>query len=59
MRLPIVPSSLGGFPPANVEEKRGTHMAKILVLYYSSYGHIEMMANAVAEGAGAWTNSGR
>jgi NAD(P)H dehydrogenase (quinone) len=26
-------------------------MAKILVLYYSSYGHIEKMAAAVAEGA--------
>lgn len=26
-------------------------MARILVLYYSSYGHIETMANAVAEGA--------
>jgi NAD(P)H dehydrogenase (quinone) len=26
-------------------------MAKILVLYYSSYGHIETMAEAVAEGA--------
>lgn len=26
-------------------------MAKVLVLYYSSYGHIETMANAVAEGA--------
>ena len=26
-------------------------MAKILVLYYSFYGHIEAMANAVAEGA--------
>jgi NAD(P)H dehydrogenase (quinone) len=26
-------------------------MAKVLVLYYSSYGHIEAMANAVAEGA--------
>lgn len=26
-------------------------MAKILVLYYSSYGHIETMANAVAQGA--------
>lgn len=25
-------------------------MAKILVLYYSMYGHIEIMANAVAEG---------
>lgn len=26
-------------------------MVKILVVYYSSYGHIEIMANAVAEGA--------
>lgn len=26
-------------------------MAKVLVLYYSSYGHIEVMAAAVAEGA--------
>ncbi|PUM64775.1 NAD(P)H:quinone oxidoreductase, partial [Salmonella enterica subsp. enterica serovar Dublin] len=25
-------------------------MAKILVLYYSMYGHIETMAHAVAEG---------
>lgn len=28
-------------------------MAKILVLYYSSYGHVETMAKAVAEGAGS------
>ena len=28
-------------------------MAKVLVLYYSSYGHIETMANAVAKGARA------
>ncbi|TCZ52928.1 NAD(P)H:quinone oxidoreductase [Roseicella aquatilis] len=28
-------------------------MAKVLVLYYSSYGHIETMANAVAEGGRA------
>lgn len=26
-------------------------MAKILVLYYSAYGHVETLANAVAEGA--------
>ena len=26
-------------------------MSKVLVLYYSSYGHVEAMANAVAEGA--------
>src|ERR1700741_5548209 len=28
-------------------------MSKVLVLYYSAYGHIETMANAVAEGARA------
>jgi NAD(P)H dehydrogenase (quinone) len=28
-------------------------MAKVLVLYYSSYGHIETMAEAIAEGARA------
>ncbi|EJL81584.1 NAD(P)H:quinone oxidoreductase, type IV [Herbaspirillum sp. CF444] len=28
-------------------------MSKVLVLYYSSYGHIETLANAVAEGARA------
>ena len=28
-------------------------MARVLVLYYSSYGHIETMANAVAERARA------
>src|SRR5690242_11635062 len=27
------------------------NMPKVLVLYYSSYGHIEAMAHAVAEGA--------
>lgn len=26
-------------------------MARVLVLYYSAYGHIEQMANAIAEGA--------
>jgi len=28
-------------------------MTKVLVLYYSSYGHIETMAGAVAEGVRA------
>ena len=28
-------------------------MTKVLVLYYSSYGHLETMANAVADGAKA------
>ncbi|MBL0011760.1 MAG: NAD(P)H:quinone oxidoreductase [Nitrosomonas sp.] len=32
-------------------------MAKILVLYYSMYGHIEIMANAVAEGARSVENT--
>ncbi len=30
-----------------------TRVTKVLVLYYSSYGHIETMARAVAEGAAA------
>jgi NAD(P)H dehydrogenase (quinone) len=32
-------------------ESQETIMTKVLVLYYSAYGHIEAMANAVAEGA--------
>ncbi|CAB3795964.1 NAD(P)H dehydrogenase (quinone) [Paraburkholderia ultramafica] len=28
-------------------------MAKVMVLYYSSYGHVEALADAVAEGARA------
>ena len=31
--------------------KKDCTMTKVLVLYYSSYGHIEQMADAVAEGA--------
>lgn len=34
-----------------VNDEGASPMAKVLVLYYSSYGHIETMANAVAEGA--------
>ena len=34
-------------------------MSKVLVLYYSAYGHIEAMANAVAEGARASRRAGR
>jgi NAD(P)H dehydrogenase (quinone) len=33
------------------EEVEEEIVSKVLVLYYSSYGHIEAMANAVAEGA--------
>lgn len=38
---------VGASPASN----RKTIMTKVLVLYYSSYGHIEAMAKAVAEGA--------
>src|SRR3984957_4051152 len=31
--------------------KKGSLVSKVLVVYYSAYGHIEAMANAVAEGA--------
>jgi NAD(P)H dehydrogenase (quinone) len=31
--------------------RKELNVAKVLVLYYSAYGHIETMANAVAEGA--------
>ena len=38
-------------------------MTKLLILYYSTYGHVETMANAVAEGArsaaGVEVTSGR
>lgn len=35
-------------------------MSRILVIYYSSYGHIETLANAVAEGArGSCRQQGR
>ena len=33
------------------QPQRRPPMTKVLVLYYSAYGHIEAMANAVAEGA--------
>jgi NAD(P)H dehydrogenase (quinone) len=33
------------------QNQRDITMAKVLVLYYSAYGHIEKMAYAVAEGA--------
>jgi NAD(P)H dehydrogenase (quinone) len=32
-------------------------MSKILILYYSSYGHVEAMAEAIAEGAKSVANS--
>ena len=35
---------------SKIDERRRI-MSKVLVLYYSSYGHIEAMATAIAEGA--------
>jgi NAD(P)H dehydrogenase (quinone) len=43
------PSADTGSKSASLAQERV--MAKVLVLYYSSYGHIETMAQAVAEGA--------
>lgn len=40
-------------PQVPEQEKEVKKMAKVLVLYYSSYGHIEQMAYAVAEGVKA------
>jgi NAD(P)H dehydrogenase (quinone) len=40
-------------PPPTLATNRRNRMTKVLVLYYSSYGHIETMAQAVAEGARA------
>src|ERR1700756_5086254 len=38
-------------PPLPQRLHKETYMSKVLVLYYSAYGHIETMAYAVAEGA--------
>src|SRR6204780_5399209 len=40
-----------GLVPGSNPNSRRPVMTKVLVLYYSAYGHIEKMANAVAEGA--------
>lgn len=37
----------------NQSISKEAHVPKVLVLYYSAYGHIEQMAEAVAEGARA------
>src|SRR5258708_21411134 len=37
--------------PRGTTKSGNASMSKILVLYYSAYGHIEKMAEAVAEGA--------
>src|SRR3546814_14910174 len=38
-------------PGGRCQSLRRQKMAKVLVLYYSSYGHLEIMAGAVADGA--------
>jgi len=43
----------GASPGSLATPSGASRMAKVLVLYYSSYGHIETMAYAVAEGARA------
>src|SRR3974390_2277028 len=42
-----------GHAPSVREGSRRMSMSKILVLYYSAWGHVEKMAEAVAEGARA------
>jgi NAD(P)H dehydrogenase (quinone) len=55
MILEFLKKVLGGAPSTNpvtvpAPAKEIKKMTKVLVLYYSSYGHIETMAYAVAEG---------
>ena len=40
-----------GVRPPNLFSEEEAEMTKVLVLYYSSYGHIETMADAIADGA--------
>jgi NAD(P)H dehydrogenase (quinone) len=48
---PLNGESFGLTHDAHLSTTWGCTVSKILVLYYSSYGHIEAMAAAVAEGA--------
>jgi flavorubredoxin len=36
--------------PSRLHEAREVEITKVVVLYYSSFGHIETIAHAVAEG---------
>jgi NAD(P)H dehydrogenase (quinone) len=47
------PATAGRQPVASGGTSEGADMAKVLVLYYSTYGHIEQMAHALADGARA------
>ncbi len=46
-----VPGSAAAAASSAAVEAKGVKVAKVLVLYYSSYGHVETLARAVAEGA--------
>jgi NAD(P)H dehydrogenase (quinone) len=50
---PHGPATAGRQPVASRGTIEGADMAKVLVLYYSTYGHIEQMAHALADGARA------
>src|SRR6202166_2946799 len=50
-RAEATPSFRRLCPAMTSSHQRRPTMTKVLVLYYSAYGHIEKMANAVAEGA--------
>ena len=62
-RRELPPGRAGTAHPNSSRKREGTRrrmpMTKVLVLYYSSYGHIEQMADAVAEGARAGGRRGR
>src|SRR5580700_9113738 len=51
MRTTLCAGLFSTSTPTGAIPSTGAHMPKVLVLYYSSYGHIEAMANAQAEGA--------
>src|SRR6202041_3107604 len=50
-RIPSSSWSMRRRRTSHQQTNRRRSMSKVLVLYYSSYGHIEAMAVAVAEGA--------
>lgn len=51
VRSALPPSPVIVQKPCQIRHSAETIMTKALVLYYSSYGHIETMAEAVAEDA--------
>ncbi len=49
--MPRTPSKTFSLPKSALPPREIAIITMVLVLYYSSYGHIEAMAKAVAEGA--------